>query len=676
MTRARAGLNVLAIFAILFVLGFGFVANAAPGVATSGSSTDGRSSPQPAAQGPTAIGAGLSFALVPTPVYMRQQVPANYPFKQGGALIVMSGDQLQLRTSFLGMPGASFSTIVQTAGENITAGVVTTGPDGGGVLRSNVTLSPGTYAVGLLVFLSGGSGGPVALSIPRQIQITLPSGSQGSTESTTTTANTTSPSQVSGGSQAVRQLQFVPLPGQAVTKGYPYGRGGGGFAVVGGTITFSLAFSGQSPDALFSLVASVNGTARAIGNYTTDANGDGHIAAATRLGTGTFVLSLSVVDLTTFAAPTPVLVSVPPTFTVEANGISTPPAPPSNATATRGPVWAFKLQPAALGSVPAGYRFATSGTAVVSFDARSSLFGVVLGFQNANPSTTYYADLVLNGTSSNLGSMTTNRDGGVELQSSVQANPGTYQLGIAVYDVSDVAAFNASAPVLVMVSDPETELVVVGPLGAGGPATTLAINSTSSQSSSSSTITTAATTESAGTKVESQIQDALNNLTIPAAVQVTPLASSSDVYDSRFSLSVGQQGDNGLVIAISGENVTGPRVLLINMSRTDPLSLYPALNVTLDGIQVTEASSALQVLDPISTNPPYYVLVATSDSIQLLISIPHFSLHLIQVAGVIVHAVQTSLQVDTPLLLGSIFVITLAFAGVYSARKRYFTMVI
>jgi len=112
------------------------------------------------------------------------------------------------------------------------------------------------------------------------------------------------------------------------------------------------------------------------------------------------------------------------------------------------------------------------------------------------------------------------------------------------------------------------------------------------------------------------------------------------------------------------------------MSKTYPLALYPALNVTLDGASVAEASSAVQVLNPVPGNPPLYVLVATSNSIQLLVSIPHFSLHLIQVAGVVVHTIVTSLELDAPLLAGSILVITLAFVGAYAARKRYFSILI
>jgi hypothetical protein len=246
-----------------------------------------------------------------------------------------------------------------------------------------------------------------------------------------------------------------------------------------------------------------------------------------------------------------------------------------------------------------------------------------------------------------------------------------------VYDVSNVAAFKAEGPVLVLVSEPSTQVaVIVAPNAEASSSTTSTSNesqgtNTTSSSVASSTVTKTATTIDAGTEVQSQIQDEVDNLTIPASIQVTPLSSSTTVLDSRFSLSVGQQVSNGLVIAISGENVTGSRVLLINMSRTAPLALYPALNVTLDGVPVAEATSALQVLDP-STDAPEYVLVATSSSIQLLVSIPHFSLHLIQVAGIIVHSIQASLELDAPLLAGSLLIITLVFAGAYAARKRYF----
>jgi hypothetical protein len=655
----------------------------------------------------TAIGRGLSYSLVPLPVYLDNEAPSNYSFREGGALIVVSGNQLRVTTSFLGAPATQFFTVVQTAHQNVTAGAVTTSSTGGGVFKGNVTLAPGTYQIGLLVYVSGNTASPVAVSIPRSIQITLPvttaasstttttksssSSSSASNEEHSTTTSTshiaTTSTSTTESSHAVDQLQFAPVTTSSAPNGYLYGKGGGGYAVTGGSIRFSLAFTGQNPTAHYSLVLSVNGTSRTIGDYTTNANGGATTGASTTLGTGSFVLSLSVVDLSSFNSPTTVLASVPSSFTVSTHATSastTSTRTTESSTTTEiprgGSEWTFKLIPAVMSDVPSGYRFATSGTAVVSLDSEHSLLKVVLGFQDANPSTSYSAVLVLNGSSINLGSMTTNRGGGAVLHSSIQVSPGRYLLGLMVYDLSDIAAFKASGPVLVLLSDPNTQLAVIVPIASAESSTASTTSSSASQSSTASqsvvtsTVTTPATTMSEGSDFEAQIRDAKDSLTIPATVQITPLMSSTAVLDSRFSLSVGQQVGNGLVIAISGENVTGPRVLLINMSKTAPLSLYPSLNITLDGVPVVEAASALQVLNPTSSDPARYVLVATANSIQLLVSIPHFSLHLVQVAGEIVHNIQSSLALDAPLLIGSIVVITLAFAGAYAARKRYFSI--
>lgn len=335
-------------------------------------------------------------------------------------------------------------------------------------------------------------------------------------------------------------------------------------------------------------------------------------------------------------------------------------------------MWTFKLVPSGVANAPSGYKFASSGTALAMLAQGGSVFKVELGFQDGNPSTTYTASLLLNGTAMGLGTMTTNRDGGAELHATVQVDPGAYLLGVVVFDVSDVSAFGASGPVPVLVSSPSTQLAVVGPSEEYQAGST----GSSSASHSSFAVTRTATTLSEGGDVEGQIKSAVGDLTIPATIQVTPLASSTTVLDSRFSVSVGQLVGNGLVIAVSGENVTGPRVIMINMSKTAPLSLYPELNVTLDGVPVAEASSTLQVLNPVATNPPMYVLVSTSASIQLLVSIPHFSLHLLQVAGVILHSVVNSLELDAPVLLGSILVVTLAFAAAYASRKRYYSVLI
>lgn len=666
-----------------------FTSDPATAQVTIPSSQDGQTQPN------RAIGNTMSYSLVPLG-FLGDQAASNFSFREGGALIVISGDQLQVTTSFLGSPNTEFVNVIQTAHQNITAGTVTTTSTGGGVFKGSVTLEPGTYDVGILVYVSGNTASPVAVSDPRAIEVTLPIGTQTSTTSassensssasSSTTTVSTSETKTTGvpPPETVNGLTLAPVTTTSAPQGYLYGKGTGGFAVAGGSIYFSLLFVGQNPDTRYSLILSVNGTSRTIGNYTTNNEGSAATHTSAPLGTGEFALTLSVVDSVNFNSPTVVLTTVPASFTVAVHATSTTSSTTeSSSTETetqRGGSWTFKLIPATVTSVPPGYHFATSGTAIVLLDARHSLLSVVLGFQNGNPSTTYSAALVINGTSVNLGSLTTNREGGAELHSSIQINPGTYLIGVEVYDVSDASEFNASGPVLVLTSDPNAQVAVIVPKTAESSSSTSVENSsgshgsTTAQSAGTGAVASTVTTIDAGSEVEAQIHDAVANLTIPATVQITPLASSTTVLDSRFSLSVGQQVGNGLVIAISGENVTGPRVLLINISRTAPLALYPALNITLDGVPVVQATSTLQVLNPTPSDPARYVLVATANSFQLLVSIPHFSLHLIQIAGQVVQNVESSLALDAPLLVGSIVVLTLVFAGAYAARKRYFSI--
>src|SRR5580704_12704798 len=104
MNLARAGANTLAIFAILILLGLGLVAYAIPGSggpASSAPSAGRDSGGSAGSQVANALANGLSYALLPTPVYLHEQTPGNYSFKEGGALVVAYGDQLQVKTSFL-----------------------------------------------------------------------------------------------------------------------------------------------------------------------------------------------------------------------------------------------------------------------------------------------------------------------------------------------------------------------------------------------------------------------------------------------------------------------------------------------------------------------------------------------------------------------------------------------
>jgi hypothetical protein len=556
----------LAILAILFLLGGGFAAYAlSPGVPVPSSAVAAAdASPSAAA---AAIGNALSYAIVPLPTYLGQQAPANYPFQEGGGLVIVSGHQLELTIKFLAAVDSRYVIVLETATRNVTIGKVTTGPAGGASFKSDLTLASGTYQFGLLVFVAGQTAeSPVGVSTPRAIEAVLGTGSSSSTSSTS-----------SGGSTQ--------------------GSGGGKEGTTTATTTTTSA---------------------------------------------------------------------------------------STAAATAS-TWVFSLTPIPVVAVPQGYRFAGSGTAAVTFAPRYSLVEVRVGFQDANPSTTYGVVLTLNGTIMDVGAMTTNKAGSALLQASLQIPPGRYMLGVRVYDIS---TFKVRGPVAVLTSDPLTQLVTITPASQTVLPSSSSASSSSSSTNSTSTTGAPASTVSSGTvwippttiaaapALETEIQDAVTNSSIPATVQVTPLSTSTSVSDPRFSLSVGDQVGNGLIVSISGENVTGPRVLLINMSQTSPLALYPALNVTLDGSPVPEASSILQVLNPQPGAAAAYVLISTSTSEQLLVDIPHFSEHVIQVTGEVLQSIASALELDAPLLAGSILVITLIFVGTYVTRRKFFSAVL
>jgi hypothetical protein len=550
----------LAILAILFLLGGGFVAYAlSPDVPVPSSAVAAAdASPSAAA---AAIGNALSYAIVPLPTYLGQQAPANYPFQEGGGLVVVSGHQLELTVKFLATIDSRYVIVLQTATRNVTIGKVTTGPAGGASFKSDLTLASGTYQFGLLVFVAGQTTeSPVGVSTPRAIEAVLGTGSSSSSTSSTSPGSSTQ------------------------------GSGGGKESTT----------------------------------------------------TATTMTSAS--------------------------------------TAAAASTWVFSLTPIPVVAVPQGYRFASSGTAAVTFAPRYSLVEVRVGFQDANPSTTYGVVLTLNGTIMDVGAMTTNKAGSALLQASLQIPPGRYMLGVRVYDIS---TFKVRGPVAVLTSDPLTQLVTITPASQTVPpsSSSSSTNSTSTtgapaSTASSGTVSIPPTTITAAPALETEIQDAVTNSSIPATVQVTPLSTSTSVSDPRFSLSVGGQVGNGLIVSISGENVTGPRVLLINMSQTSPLALYPALNVTLDGSPVPEASSILQVLNPQPGAAAAYVLISTSTSVQLLVDIPHFSEHVIQVTGEVLQSIASALELDAPLLAGSILVITLIFVGAYVTRRKFFPAVL
>lgn len=605
----------------------------------------------------------IPLKLLPLPAYLLTPQPDNYPFRGGGAVIHIRGNSLQLVVSFLGTPNTQFAVVLQANDRNFTLGSVTTNHEGGGVFKKEFSFDPGVYKFGILIYLSttgAEQGKLVALSTPRGVTVNISS----TTTTTTTSAENETKTEGGGSRPHTRaEFKFSAVPVTNVPTRYAYGHGVAMVETRNAGIVVDAKFEGQNPNTHYVLVLVVNGTADMIGEYLTDNEGRGRVAADAELGVGVFMIGLQVLDASTFTVETLVLTTDPryamistvPGETTTTTTTSTSEGEEENKNQAKHEL-KFRIISSPIGNVPAGYSFG-AGETNISVDGQ--VLRLRMEIHRANPTTQYGVSLTVNGTSTRVGSFVTNHEGNGQVRAEVKLDPGTYLIGVLVYDTSTF-----TDPTLVMTSSPSSLIAIV-----------VTREKSSTSTSTSETATQSATTITAGKDDEDDIKLAVSSLTIPAVVHVGSSNSTFAVLDPRFSVSVGRQAEHGLIISISATNVTGPRVLLLNLTKNSFLKVAgSALNVTLDGNPVQQATSVTQVLNPSPNDPARYVLVATSSGIQLLVSIPHFSLHFIEVIPIPVAQIQNLLIANSEALVASIIAITVVFAAVYKTRQKIFSI--
>jgi hypothetical protein len=229
---------------------------------------------------------------------------------------------------------------------------------------------------------------------------------------------------------------------------------------------------------------------------------------------------------------------------------------------------------------------------------------------------------------------------------------GTYSLGLKVLDTSSFAV-----PTTVMVSNPATQTLAVG---LTTPTTTTTMIQT----------TQAISTVQGGKSEDDNIKSAIQNSFIAAVVDVGVSGSSVQLNDHNFSASIGRYQQGGYIVSISGVNGTGPRALLVNVTSAQSRSVLSGpISITLDGASVQEASSLLQILSAKAGDPSRFIIILTSSSLELLVTIPHFSSHVVAIAPIIA-SIQAALIVNLRLFVLSITIVTAAVAIIYARRNR------
>ena len=294
---------------------------------------------------------------------------------------------------------------------------------------------------------------------------------------------------------------------------------------------------------------------------------------------------------------------------------------------------------------PSGYLV---GRGNANIEIHGATIKVHAEFERMNPET-HYVLLLSDGTT--IGDMVTSHNGKGHIEAVLTLTAGPHAIGLSLVDTSTFTSRTQ-----VMQSDPVTSSVTIA-------------QSTASESTTSQEGAHEVTTTSADKQDEEDVNSALKDKRIPAVVHWTGSGASPSLIDPNFTVSVGKY-QSGLLVSISG-NATGSRVVLINLTRdASPNFGSGALLVTLDGTSIQQASSFLQVLKAQPTDPARYIILSTSSGWQVLVSIPHFSLHTLAILPVVISAISNFLMVDAPLLALSVLAVSSLFAIVYARRPR------
>src|SRR5437867_2223105 len=307
------------------------------------------------------------------------------------------------------------------------------------------------------------------------------------------------------------------------------------------------------------------------------------------------------------------------------------------------------------------FKLVPVGTAAGKGDAEVQIEGtdirVDLQIEHAPANGTYSVALITSQTSpiftvssaacsASIGTLITSAEGQAEVKLKTSLSPGTYFVGLIVC--------TGGTPSLI--SDPLT----------------LSGTITQGKAENEKEQTNQVNAKEEAKTDEDDINKAKDSKQIPAVVEVSGSGSTITQIDSKFSVSASRPSDNSLSVSIAGANGTGPRVLLIDISKdAGGLSSLGSLKLTYDGEMVSQASSLSQVLSGTSTSPPSYIVLLTSSGAHLLVFIPHFSSHLIELlAG---FAAFGALTAVAPLTLGGLAVTVAISAVRYAARKKLVT---
>lgn len=294
----------------------------------------------------------------------------------------------------------------------------------------------------------------------------------------------------------------------------------------------------------------------------------------------------------------------------------------------------------------------TGGSGSASIFAQGTTLTIHIHVQGAASGAHFTLLLSVNNSTQPVANMTTDDEGELEAEAQANLAPGNYSLGLEIRDGSSF-----ETPTLVMASNPSSQPLAL-PLTSQ---TTYSESETEGQQ---------VNTLGGGESDDGEVRNAIQSMVIPAVINVGPSGSSAVVLDTRFSISVGTLQNNGIIVSVSAANVTGPRVLLVNLTAPVAQKLFSgSLLITLDNSTIQQASSVSEVIGARPGDPAKFVIYSASSGLKLLISIPHFSFHTIDIIPILTEIGAIVLDLTTTILTVGAATVLIFLA--YGRRTRF-----
>jgi hypothetical protein len=305
---------------------------------------------------------------------------------------------------------------------------------------------------------------------------------------------------------------------------------------------------------------------------------------------------------------------------------------------------------------PAGYSPGGQAGLFVS----GSVLSVNAEIHGANASSTYTLLVIVNGTQYVLGSILTDGAG------NGQVNQTTISLEHGTYEVSLRFVGGSAGPVrLELDTYPSTQTLTIQSTTI--TSTQSEIQTISDQSAAS--LTHSATVETLNASGQNAIKAAVVTKFIPLVFSVGASSLLTIRYDQAFSVGYSAPSSTQLTVTVSAKNVGGPRVILFNLTQNSFNLSSHALLVTLDGKEVSKGT-LYQILHASSNDGPLVALVGAAGMHELLMSVPHFSVHVIRIQLLPLRQWSVSMAVDVEIVLASVVVLTVLMGLTYKRRTR------